>query len=101
MVDGVESGVFLIDRKMFRPVPSSNVEAVLEGSQGLMEEDDDGEEALNEVHVGFSNSECHGRNPSPKRSALTVMDFDKALVSWESIDEDANVNLTVVGITEV
>ena len=100
MVDGVECGVFLIDWKMFRPIHSKDGEPVLEGSQGdmgevddgeeawnarsprVIGEVDDGEEALNEIHVGFSNSECHGRNPNLKRSALTIMDFNKALVSW-------------------
>jgi len=102
MVDGVEFGVFLIDWKMFRPIPSKDGEPVLEGSQGdmgevghgdgeeawnersprVIGEVDDGEEALNKIHVEFSNSECHGRNPNLKRSALTIMDFTKALVSW-------------------
>jgi hypothetical protein len=100
MVDGVECGDFLIDWKMFRPIQSKDGDLVLEGSQGDIRgvhddeeawnlrsprdvgEVDDGEEALNEIHVGFSNSECHGRNPNLKRSALTIMDFNKALVSW-------------------
>jgi len=101
MVNGVNHGAFLIDWKMFRPIHSKDGEAVLEGSQGdmgevddgeepwwntrsprLIGEVDDGEEALNEIHVGFSNSECHGRYPDLKRSALTIMDFNKALISW-------------------
>lgn len=80
MTDGVEGAEFMIDWKMFRPIPK--------GCRGnLTEEEVKGtsdEKPVNEVHVYFTNSMCHGRPEwATPRTQLTIVAFDEELLGWK------------------